>query len=155
MTQVDIIEAIAGVLARLWPDRMVYRDFCPVDHKRPSTFLYCTTAEYNFAFLGGVEWTVEAEAQLFSAVDHYDVESTEQLRQDQAAVLAQFGRPIQINDRHILILAKAQAPGPGVAVVTFSASWMDTAPGFERGEEAPLMEHYTLLIDKEEINGSD
>lgn len=155
MTQVDIIEAIAGVLAGLWPDRMVYRDFCPVDHKRPSTFLYCTTAEYNFAFLGGVEWLVEAEAQLFSAVDHYDVESTEQLRQDQAAVLSQFGRPIQIGDRHILILAKAQAPGPGVAVVTFSASWMDAAPGFERGEEAPLMEQYTLAVNKEEVNDND
>ena len=155
MTQVDIIEAIAGVLANLWPDRMVYRDFCPADHKRPSTFLYCTMAEYNFAFLGGVEWTVEAEAQLFSATDHYDVESTEQLRQDQAAVLSQFGRPIQIGDRHVLILARAQAPGPGVAVVTFSASWMDTAPGFERGEEAPLMEQYTLAINKEEVNDND
>ena len=155
MTQVDIIEAIANVLAGLWPDRMVYRDFCPADHKRPSTFLYCTMAEYNFAFLGGVEWTVEAEAQLFSTVDHYDVESTEQLRQDQAAVMAQFGRPIQIGDRHILILAKAQAPGPGVAVVTFSASWMDAAPGFERGEEAPLMEQYTLAVNKEEVNDND
>ena len=40
MTYIDVLEAIAGRVASLWPERMLYRDFCPADHKRPSGFLY-------------------------------------------------------------------------------------------------------------------
>ena len=39
-TSVDVCNAIADVVAKLWPDRMIYRDFCPADHNRPSSFLY-------------------------------------------------------------------------------------------------------------------
>ena len=29
MTYQDLMEAIAGRIAKLWPERMLYRDFCP------------------------------------------------------------------------------------------------------------------------------
>lgn len=38
MTYQKLTEAIAAKIAALWPERMLYRDFCPVDHKRPSSF---------------------------------------------------------------------------------------------------------------------
>ena len=44
MTYQDLMEAIAARIAKLWPERMLYRDFCPADHKRPSGFLYVTSA---------------------------------------------------------------------------------------------------------------
>ena len=39
MNQVDLCGAIASKIAALWPDRMVHRDFCPADFRRPAAFL--------------------------------------------------------------------------------------------------------------------
>lgn len=93
MTYIDVLEAIAGRVAALWPERMLYRDFCPADHKRPSGFLYVERAEMEDVNLGLVQWSLEARLELYAATDEYSVESTEQLRADQAAVLGQFGGP--------------------------------------------------------------
>ena len=80
MTYVDVMEAIAAELATLWPERMLYRDYCPADFHRPSGFLYVTEAEFTDAALGLVEWTLEAELELRAATDAYSTESTEALR---------------------------------------------------------------------------
>lgn len=55
MTYIDVLEAIAGRVAALWPERMLYRDFCPADHKRPSGFLYVERAEMEDVNLGLVQ----------------------------------------------------------------------------------------------------
>ena len=116
MTYIDVLEAIAGRVAALWPERMLYRDFCPADHKRPSGFLYVERAEMEDVNLGLVQWSLEARLELYAATDEYSVESTEQLRADQAAVLGQFGGPaLAVGDRHIQVSAAADTPGPGVA----------------------------------------
>ena len=100
MTYIDVLEAIAGRVAALWPERMLYRDFCPADHKRPSGFLYVERAEMEDVNLGLVQWSLEARLELYAATDEYSVESTEQLRADQAAVLGQFGGPaLAVGDR--------------------------------------------------------
>ena len=64
MTDQKLMEAIAAKLAELWPDRMLYRDFCPADFKRPSGFLYVTNAGWTDANLWMVQWTMEAELTL-------------------------------------------------------------------------------------------
>ncbi|MEQ2615847.1 hypothetical protein AAAT94_01525, partial [Intestinimonas aquisgranensis] len=129
MTYQDLMEAIAARIAKLWPYRMLYRDFCPADHKRPSGFLYVTNAGYEDANLFLVQWTFEAELTLYAATDAYSAESTEQLRADQLAVQGVFGGPaIQVGDRSIMLTVGAPSPGPGEAYVTFSASWMDGRP---------------------------
>ena len=90
MNQVDLCEAIASKIAALWPDRMIYRDFCPADFQRPSSFLYVTEAGFTAAGIAVVLWNVETELELFCATDDYDAQSTEALRQNQAAVLEAF-----------------------------------------------------------------
>ena len=138
MTYQDLIEAIAAKIAGLWPKRMLYRDFCPVDHQRPSGFLYVTRAEWTDACLGLVRWDFEAELALHAATDSYTVESTEALRADQLAVLTLFAGPdIQVGDRHIVLQTQAEAPGPGVAYVRFSASWLDGRPKYVDPDTAP------------------
>ena len=95
--------------------------------------------------LGLVQWSLEARLELYAATDEYSVESTEQLRADQAAVLGQFGGPaLAVGDRHIQVSAAADTPGPGVAYVLFSAQWMDARPGYQDPETAdvPRMEHF-------------
>lgn len=155
MTYQDLMEAIAARIAKLWPERMLYRDFCPADHKRPSSFLYVTNASYEDANPFLVQWTFEAELTLCAATDAYSAESTEQLRRDQLAVLGAFGGPaIQVGDRSVILTVGAPSPGPGEAYVTFSASWMDgrpvyTEPGNPPGD-VPLMEHYALNISTKE-----
>lgn len=151
MTYQDLTEAISTRIAGLWPERMLYRDFCPADFQRPSGFLYVTRAEYADANLFLVQWTYEAELELYAATDSYSVESTEALRADQLAVLALFGGPgLQVGDRTVLVQVSAEAPGPGVAYVRFNASWIDGRPSMEEpAEEAPLMEHFKWNVSTE------
>lgn len=152
MTYMDLLEAIAARISTLWPNRMLYRDFCPVDHQRPSGFLYVQETGFTDAGIGLVRWTFQAELELFAETDTYDLESTEVLRADQAAVLGLFGGPaIAVADRHIGLNVAADTPGPGSAYVRFSASWMDERPGYQDAEAyAPLMEHYALNINGKE-----
>ena len=153
MTYQDLMEAIAGRIARLWPDRMLYRDFCPKDHKRPSGFLYVTNASYEDANLFLVQWTFEAELTLYAATDSYDAESTEALRLDQLEMLSAFGGPaIPVGDRSVVLTVGAPSPGPGEAYVTFSASWMDGRPGFVDEDTAPEQESGVLLMEDYELN---
>ena len=154
MTYTDLVEAIAGKISALWPDRMLYRDFCPVDHQRPAGFLYVREAGWTDVNIGLVEWSFDAELELFAETDEYDAESTEALRADQAAVLALFGGPsLAVGDRHIILTAAAETPGPGVAYVSFTASWLDRRPGYQDPEAqtpgsggAPLMEDFALHV---------
>lgn len=154
MTYQDLTEAIASKIAALFPQRMLYRDFCPVNFQRPSGFLYVTDASYADANIAMVMWHFEAELALYAATDDYTVESTEALRKDQLPVLNAFAIPaIQVSDRAILVNVAAEAPGPGEAYVRFSAEWMDSRPGYVDADTAPesqsgvpLMEHYTLQV---------
>ena len=141
MTYQDLTEAIAAKIAGLWPARMLYRDFCPADFQRPSGFLYVTRAGWADACLGLVRWEFEAELALRAATDAYDTESTEALRADQLAVLGLFGGPsLRVGDRHVLLQAAAETPGPGVAYVRFTASWLDGRPGYMDADTAPESE---------------
>ncbi len=153
MTSTDLMEDLAERIAALWPERMLYRDFCPNDYKRPSGFLYVRSAGFEDVNIGLVRWSVEAELELFAATDAYTVESTEALRRDQDAVLDLFGGPsIQVGDRHIPVYATAEAPGPGSAYVSFSAAWTDVRPGYHDPEDpgdpetaqTPKMEHIEI-----------
>ena len=153
MTYQELMETIAARVAALWPERTLYRDFCPVDFKRPSGFLYVTQADRADANLGLVRWDFAAELTLFAATDSYTAESTEALRAGQNAGLTLFAGPsIQVGDRKIAVYATASAPGPGEAYVTFTASWIDARPGYHDPEDPndqqtagiPLMEHFEI-----------
>ena len=158
MTYQDLTEAIAARISALWPERMLYRDFCPADHKRPSGFLYVTQAGWEDASRFLVQWTFEAELTLYAATDTYTAESTEELRRDQLAVLQAFGGPaIQVGDRSVMLRADASSPGPGEAYVVFSASWVDGRPGAVDPDTAPesvsgvpAAEHYQFQVREKE-----
>lgn len=159
MNQVDLCEAIASKIAALWPDRMIYRDFCPADFRRPSSFLYITEAGFTSASIAVVLWNIEAELELFCATDDYDEQSTEELRQNQAAVLEAFGDPhLVVGDRAVQLTAVADGSGSGVAYVRFTASWYDQRPGYHDihdaedpvTKETPLMEDYALRVNATE-----
>lgn len=130
-TSIDVCNAIADVVANLWPERMIYRDFCPADHKRPSSFLYIVKSSMEPANISMVEWTMEAEMELFCATDEYDINSTEELRQNQEAVLLAFGAPsLKVGDRHVTITVQGDGADLGSAFVKFTASWFDQRPGY-------------------------
>ena len=147
MTYIDLMETIAGMISKLWPKRMLYRDFCPTDFQRPSGFLYVTNAGFNDINIGLVKWNFEAELTLYAETDSYTVESTEALRMDQLAVLNAFADPnIQVGNRSIMLKTSAEAPGPGEAYVKFTAQWTDQRPGFVDEDTAPESESGVPLI---------
>lgn len=130
-TSIDVCNAIADVVAKLWPERMIYRDFCPADHKRPSSFLYIVKSSMEPANISMVEWTMEAEMELFCATDEYDISSTEELRQNQEAVLLAFSAPsLKVGDRHVTMTVQGDGADLGSAFVKFTASWFDQRPGY-------------------------
>lgn len=143
-TSTDVCDAIAKRVAELWPDRMIYRDFCPADHQRPSSFLYVTESGFTPANLMLVEWRMEAVLELFCATDDYDLSSTEELREAQEAVLLAFGLPsIPVNDIYVALTAKGSGADAGTAYVTFTVTWHDEMPGYEDPETgAPPMEDF-------------
>ena len=135
-TSVDVCNAIAKVVGGLWPDRMIYRDFCPVDHQRPSSFLYLVKSSFEPANVSLVEWSMEAELELFCASDEYDLSSTEALRQDQEDVLLAFGQPsLPVGDRYVTIQAMGDGADQGSAFVKFTATWFDQRPGYHDPED--------------------
>ena len=149
-TSVDVCNAIASVIAKLWPERMIYRDFCPVDHHRPSSYLYVTSSKMAPANISMVQWEMEASLELFCSADEYDISSTEALRKDQEAVLLAFAFPsIQVDGRWISMTAKGDGMDMGSAFVTFSAAWMEQQPGYHDPDDmtdpvssaVPKMEH--------------
>lgn len=131
ITSIDVCNAIADVIAKLWPDRMIYRDFCPVDHHRPSCYLYLTSSEMTPANISMVQWEMEAELELFCSTDEYDISSTEALRQDQEAVLLAFGEPsLRVGEDRVTLTAKGEGMDMGSAFVSFSARWFTQRPGW-------------------------
>lgn len=143
MTGMDLCDAIAAVVSELWPERIIYRDFCPVDHRRPSSYLYVSESSMEPANLCLVEWTVEARLELFCATDEYDLSSTEALRRDQEQVLLAFAAPsLKVGGRWVTLAAQGDGMDMGSAFVNFSATWFDDRPSYTAPEEtAPLMEH--------------
>lgn len=131
VTSVDVCEAIGGVIAKLWPERVLYRDFCPADHHRPSGFLYVTRSGWEPLTPGLCRWEMEASLELFCATDHYDVSSTEALRRDQEQVLLAFApQVLEVGDRHIGLQVRGEGGEAGSAFVAFSASWYDQIPSY-------------------------
>lgn len=159
MTDIDVCDAIAERIAALWPERVLYRDFCPAGHARPSGYLYITKAGYTSLNALLVRWEMDAELELFCAADAYDISSTEELRREQARVLEAFPPPLPVGDRRVSLSAAGDGMELGSAYVKFSASWVDARPagvpggpggggaggGGTGGEEAeiPKMEHFT------------
>lgn len=140
----DIQEAIARVLAKRWPERMIYRDFCPVDFQRPSFFLWTTETELTPVNLALAQWSGTMTLEIFCETDHYDESSAEQLRAEQAEVLRLFGSPkMPVGDRFIEVSATGSGQDPGSAFVEFSAAWVDQRPGYAEPEHQ-LMKDYSL-----------
>ncbi len=155
-TSVDVCNAIADVVAKLWPDRMIYRDFCPVDHNRPSSFLYIVQSGFEPANVSLVEWSMEAELELFCATDEYDESSTEELQKDQEAVLLAFGTPsLKVGDRYVTFLALGDGADLGSAFVKFTASWFDQQPGYHDPDDMndPVSADVPKMEDFEFNNG--
>lgn len=149
ITSVDVCNAIAAVVAKLWPERIVYRDFCSTDHQRPSSYLYVVKSAVEPANFCLSKWTMEAELELFCATDAYDISSTETLRADQETVLLAFGLPsLKVKDSFVELAADGDGMEVGSAYVKFTASWFTETPGYEAPEDSvPMMEDF-------EVNGT-
>ena len=155
-TSVDVCNAIADVVAKLWPDRTIYRDFCSAKHERPSSFLYVIKSTMEPANISLVEWTMEAELELFCATDEYDISSTEDLRKNQEDVLLAFGAPsLKVGDRYVTLQALGDGAELGSAFVKFTASWFDQRPGYRDPEDMndPVSADVPKMEDFEFNNG--
>lgn len=150
MTPRDVLDAIAVKLAKLWPERMIYRDFCPVDFQRPSCFLWLPKADLHPSNAHLVRWSIEGEMELFCSTDAYDIQSSEELVRDQEAVLYLFdGTPLEVLDRYVLVTATADGMEVGSAYVRFTAAWLDAWPSQAQTGTIPLMEQYSINMTKE------
>lgn len=153
MTSTDLMEALSERIAALWPERMLYRDFCPNDHKRPSGFLYVRSAGFEDVNIGLVRWSVEAELELFARHGrlHCGKHGGPAAGSGRGAdpvrrAVDPGGRPAYPD------LCHGGGPGTGSAYVSFSAAWTDVRPGYHDPEDpgdpetaqTPKMEHIEI-----------
>lgn len=150
MTAIDIAESIVGILAKQWPERIIYRDFCPSCFTRPSFFLWISKSGFTDLNIAMVEWEVSLQLEIFCETDQYDDSSTEALRQEQNKVCTLFSAPKTKvfnldtgEERFVEIRATGDGQEPGSAFVLFTAKWADKRPG-TTPETAPIMQEYTL-----------
>jgi hypothetical protein len=149
MTTLVVSEAIAGLLADRWPERIIYRDFCPYDFERPSFFLWTTKEQREVRSLHLVEVSASFMLEIFCATDEYDVSSTEELRLVQAEVLELMAGPkLKVSnsdtgeDRYVTISAMSDGQEPGSAFVQVLANWVDSRPASPEPPET--IEHVAI-----------
>lgn len=150
MTAMDLVEAVALRLAAHWPERMIYRDFCPIDFARPSCFLWLAKWETKDLNAVLVEHSAELRLELFCSTDRYAISSTQALREEQADVLALFAEaklPVSEWDtnivRHVSVSLQADGQAAGSAFLVFRAVWTDVRAEHKTVAHEP-MQHYAL-----------
>lgn len=161
MTQIDfagVAEAIAGVLARQWPDRVIYRDVCPAGYEQPSFFLQCvkTSSRPENHCL----WRYQADYLLvqYDRRDEYYEVSAERLLREQVQVLALFSSPVlEVAGRYPAVTAVAgEGRDPDAAFITLQAEWLGPPPAYLAQQEqeradTPLMEDFSMRMKEKEL----
>lgn len=126
LTNNDILDAVARLVAEKFPGEPVYRDFTPANFKRPSTLLELSGGKFypNFS-CGVVEIRPELTLTTFTLVDSYhQQEDTELTRRQMILLGLLLPGYIKAGDRapHVLDEGKLEN-GLDYAAVTVTLSY--------------------------------
>lgn len=126
ITNNDILDAVAGLVAEKFPGEPVYRAYNPTDFKRPSTLLELSGGTFypNFS-CGAVELRPQLTLTCFAPVDPYYQQSGLELTRRQMVLMGLFLKGyIEVKDRaaHVLDEGKLEN-GLDYAAVTATLSY--------------------------------
>lgn len=139
ITYNDILDAIAAMVEKTFPDEPVYRDYTPTDFKRPSNLVELSGGTFmpNFA-CGMVEVRPQITLTTFTKVDAYHQQDNPELTRRQMLLMGLFlPGYVRVKDRapHVLDEGKLYN-GLDYASVTVFLSYM-----LDRDEFIELQRH--------------
>lgn len=158
ITFADVSESIAAVLAKQWPDRIIYRDVCPAKFKRPSFFIQCVKTSLTPENRALSRYQADYLLTQFDEKDDYYEVSAERLLEEQVQVLALFSAPVlEVRGRFPSVTAVAgEGRDPDAAFVTIHAEWVGPSAAYlaeqaTQAADAQMMEDFSVRkTDKKE-----
>lgn len=125
MTHVSFADAVEERLRTRWPNRMVYRDLCRIDHETPSFFLQLVEAEPTAVNAALVRWTVKVVVAAFDVVDDYADTPTGPLLETQLAIMDLFAAGhVTADGSTAAVSANGAGRDEEAAFVELSATWL-------------------------------
>lgn len=144
----DILDAIATVLAKAFPKRPIYVNFCPDDFKRPCFLIEFISSTQTAASYFVNELTVYFTITCFEKTGKYSISSQTDLIQIQSEVLSAFsGGVLPVGDRYLELMTSAGGCDAACSFVDLQLSFFDDKLREETQEE--LMEEIKLSINEE------
>lgn len=142
ITNNDILDAIAALVARAFPGEPLYRDFTPTDFQRPSNLLELSGGTFrpNFS-CGAVEVRPQVTLTTFVPVDPYHQQDTAELTRRQMLLVGLFlAGYVKVKDRapHVLDEGKL-ANGLDFASVSVTLSYTVDRPELMDLQRPPTM----------------
>ena len=142
LTNNDIADAIAALVAGAFPGEPVYRDFTPTGFQRPSTLIELSGGKYypNFS-CGAVEIRPTFTLTTFVEVDAYHQQDTDGLTRRQMILLGLFlPGYIKVKDRAPHVLDEGELEnGLDFAAITVTLSYILDRQEFMEIRQLPEM----------------
>ena len=150
ITNNDIADAVAALVAEKFPGEPVYRDYTPTGFQRPSTLVEVSGGKIypNFG-CGTVELRPQITLTTFTEVDPYHQQDDQKLTRRQMTLLGLFlPGYVKVKDRAPHVLDEGEMEnGLDYAAVTVTLSYTLDRQEFMELEQAPDMG--TLHIKQE------
>lgn len=142
ITNNDIVEAVAGLVAEKFPGDPVYRDYTPTGFQRPSTLVEISGGKIypNFG-CGTVELRPQITVTTFVEVDPYHQQDNPELTRRQMILLGLFlPGCVKVKDRAPHVLDEGEMEnGLDFAAITVTLSYTLSRQEFMELEAAPPM----------------
>lgn len=142
LTNNDIADAIAALVAGAFPGEPVYRDFTPTGFQRPSTLIELSGGKYypNFG-CGTVELRPQFILTTFTEVDPYHQQDDQELTRRQMILLGLFlPGYIKVKDRAPHVLDEGELEnGLDFAAITVTLSYILDRQEFMEIRQLPEM----------------
>ena len=142
LTNNDIADAIAALVAGAFPGEPVYRDFTPTGFQRPSTLIELSGGKYypNFS-CGAVEIRPTSTLTTFVEVDAYHQQDTDGLTRRQMILLGLFlPGYIKVKDRAPHVLDEGELEnGLDFAAITVTLTYILDRQEFMEIRQLPEM----------------
>lgn len=148
----DILDGIAGTLAKEFPTRFVYRGKRPDNFGRPSFFLQLVTTSRRRTGIGVDETEVYLTLTIHEELNVSRAGDQEAALADLDRALALFRCGVlRVQDRALPIAAGSGGQGNGEAYIDLTVTLRDGV-GYDPEENLPVMEK--LALKQEGKNGS-
>lgn len=143
LTIKQVLDAVAAVVAAVFPGEPVQADMVPVEFERPSSWIEMTDSSMETESKFSVSRTMIVTVTRFCTVDDYHNSQTERLANDLMLLQTALAQgTLAVGDRYLDIGRVSGKYGADYAQLSIPLSWLDDND-FNL-PELPVIEHYEI-----------